>query len=71
MLDKIKQDINKLQPYKNGFTMSDIYSIKLVFNDLATKRESYFLVYKVKQFYSKKRYNLTIKERGCGYIITI
>ena len=56
-LTQLKNDIESLKPYENGYTMSDIYFIKMVYNDLAKNGKSFnACAYAVKRFYDKKKY---------------
>ena len=56
-LKELKNDIDNLKPYENGYTMSDICFIKQVYNDLAKNGKSFNIcAYAVKRFYDKKKY---------------
>lgn len=70
----VKKDIEDLTPYKNNYSMSDIWAIKSVYNDLITKGKSTSQIASaVKRFYKKKKYsnNIIIIEHNGTYNIFI
>lgn len=57
-LKQLKQDIDKLTPYKNNYSMSDIVGIKDTYNELVMYEKSLNIFgYNVKRFFDKKKYS--------------
>lgn len=70
----IKKDIEALTPYKNNYSMSDIWAIKSVYNDLLKNNKSlYQIAGAVKRFYNNKKYNdnIIVVEHNGSYNIFI